>query len=95
MPHPDYLYPYLTWKQLLDWQKYSNQFGLPTRRNDLHWGMLQALTYNINRGDKEQPMPPSEFMPFFTADDPYEVDMTEDDLLSKIRLIKEGGASLA
>lgn len=40
-PHPDYLAPYLSSSQLLDWQTYSTQYGF---RQDIQWGLLTQVT---------------------------------------------------
>lgn len=39
LPHPDYLAPFLTSSQLMDWQTYERQYGY---RADLQLGLLLA-----------------------------------------------------
>lgn len=62
-PHPDYLYPYLSGKQLLDWQAFAAQRGLGVERDDIHWGMLLSMFFNVNR-DGGSPKPAEDFMPY-------------------------------
>ena len=64
-PHPDYLLPYLSAGQLLDWQRYAEQYGVSIARDDIHWGMLLSMFFNANRGEGSQPKPATDFMPYY------------------------------
>ena len=77
LPHPDYLYPLLTARQLLDWQRFDAQHGLGIDREDVQWGMLLSMFFNVNRSGGE-PKAAEEFMPYR----PREEESDEDFLLS-------------
>lgn len=81
-PHPDYLLPYLSAGQLLDWQRYAAQFGASISRDDIHWGMLLSMMFNANRGNGVSPKPATDFMPYRQVDDEEE---TQEDFALKIR----------
>jgi hypothetical protein len=66
-PHPDYLLPYLSARQLLEWQTYAGQYGM-VRRDDVHWGMLLAMFYNAHRGRGEA-KEPADFMVYTPRDE--------------------------
>ena len=61
-PHPDYLMPKLTAKQLNDWQQYEKQCGY---RDDILWGMLMALIANVNRSKDADVLQAEDFMPYY------------------------------
>ena len=63
--HPDYLLPFLSAEQLLDWSRYEKQYGF---RDDIHWGLLCCLIANqwIKKGDP--PHRPEEFMPYYSPE---------------------------
>lgn len=66
-PHPDYLYPYLSGRQLLEWQDFAAQYGFGIDRDDIHWGMLLSMFFNVNREDGP-PKDATEFMPYRQAE---------------------------
>lgn len=79
-PHPDYLLPHLSAKQLLDWQRYAGQFGLGVDRDDIHWGMLLSMYYNTNRAKDSPPKTATEFMPYRE-----EEEETQEEFIERIR----------
>jgi hypothetical protein len=81
-PHPDYLYPYLSGKQLLDWQDFAAQFGFGVDRDDIHWGMLLSMFFNVNR-DGGPPKDATEFMPY--RQEPEEDEMSDEHFLLSIQ----------
>jgi hypothetical protein len=84
------LLEYLSAEQLLGWQIYAAKVGL-ARRDDIHWGMLMALLFNIHRGKNVSPKDPSDFMPYT---DKLDEEISEEELGGKIfgsiRMLKGG-----
>lgn len=76
-PHPDYLYRFLSARQLAGWSDYAKTVGtIGLARDDIHWGMLGSTIASVN-GNQAQPQ---DFMPYF---DPWEEDITLEQLLSR------------
>lgn len=60
--HPDYLLPYLTAEQFLDWGLFARQVGFGVGRDDAYWSMLLSMFYNAHRSEKASAQQPSDFM---------------------------------
>ena len=73
--------PYLSSSQLLDWQRYAAQFGLGINRDDIHWGLLLSLLFNVHKQEGEPAAPPSQFMPYY---DPYADDLSIEEMRARI-----------
>lgn len=71
-PHPEYLYPYLSAGQLLDWQHFAEENGLGIDRDDIHWGMLMSMFFNVNRAEGTSAKPATDFMPYHKVDEAAE-----------------------
>jgi hypothetical protein len=77
------LLPFLSARQLLDWQHFAEQCGLGVNRDDIHWGMLCSMFYNVNRGSGTPTKTAEDFMPYLLRDD-FE-DESENDFRDRIR----------
>lgn len=82
-PHPDYLLPFLSARQLTDWERYAATVGIGPERDDIHWGLLTSTLVNVNRAANSSPAQPKDFMPYF---DPLAEDITADDLAARLGL---------
>jgi len=73
LPHPDYLFPLLTAKQWLDWQQFDAEHGLGIDREDIQWGMLMSMFYNVNRSGGAFKTA-EDFMPYRTPEEQSDED---------------------
>jgi hypothetical protein len=78
------LLPYLSASQLLGWQAYTRQYGLPPRRNDIHHGMSMALLYNANKSEKTRSEPPCAFMPYWIEPDYPDTEETAEEFAARL-----------
>lgn len=78
-PHPDYLYPWLSGGQFIGWQNFAAQFGLGIDRDDIHWGMLLSMFFNVNR-EGGPPKTAEEFMPYRPREEE-----SDEDFLARLR----------
>jgi hypothetical protein len=66
-PDPDWLASVVSVSTLQRWQKYQEQVGF---RDDIHWGLLLSLLFNINRDQDSPAMKPQEWMPYLVEELP-------------------------
>jgi len=70
---------------LLDWQTYAEQFGLGIDRDDIHWGMLMSMLFNIHR-DKDAPAKKAtSFMPYYQ--EPDMPDVSQEDFNAQMKTL--------
>ena len=81
-PHPDYLLPYLTARQLDDWLLWMRKYYPFPDRDDPLWGMSMAIAHNA-WCDPCDAKRPTDFMPYA---DPYEHELTAEELRAKLGL---------
>lgn len=55
MPHPDYLLPFLSGKQWLDWQRFHSQFNLAIDRKDIYHAMSLCMYHNAHSKESYEP----------------------------------------
>ncbi len=73
-PHPDYLLPYLSARQFLDWWIYFKRAGRPgIDRNDILFGIIAAAITKRNLTD---------LMPYYR--ETFDEEMSVEDLVGKI-----------
>jgi hypothetical protein len=54
---------------LLDWQRYYEQYGFGVDRDDIHWGMLLSMLYNIHKSKDAPAKKATDFMPYYDSPD--------------------------
>jgi hypothetical protein len=84
--HPDYLLPFLSARQLLDWQEYHEQFGLGLDRGDTYEAMLLSLLFNVHRGESTPARNPTDFL-LWNKPEPFEEDESQEEFVARIRAI--------
>lgn len=84
-PHPDYLVPLLTAKQLGDWLAFYRLEGDRENRAELRSGTLCALLAEINRDSAKRPEPfqPRDFMNYIDVEP--ESELTPDEIQIHMR----------
>lgn len=85
-PHPDYLLPRLTGRQLADWQRYAAQFGIGPERADIYHAMLLSMFHNVHRESSWDSKPASDFL-VWDRPDPFEEELSQEDFVARIRSI--------
>lgn len=51
----------MTWRELINWQRFDNLHPLPSTLADIHHGMLMSAIANVTRGADSQPALASDF----------------------------------
>jgi hypothetical protein len=83
------LLPWLSARQLLDWQQFAAEHGLGVRRDDIHFGMLISLLYNVHRGKNDPAKSPKDFMPYLRHD-PLEEDISQEEFVGNLSHLLAG-----
>ncbi len=81
-PHPDYLLPYLSAKQLDDQLLWMKKYHPFPDRDDIMWGTLLSMFHNVHC-EKADALSPADFIPYA---DKYEHELTAAELRAKLHL---------
>lgn len=78
------MFPYLSAKQLFDWQRWLAKYHAVPDRLDIFFAQLNCMFYNVHRGDRERVKNIEDFMPYI---DKY-ADITNEELAARLGIYR-------
>ena len=96
LPHPDYLLPFLSAQQFIEWETFAVANGLGVARSDIYWGMFLSMYFNCHLPEHSAPMGPEDFMVYGERQEPPSEDEEYErlkGLLQRIQLNTSNGGN--